>query len=54
MTREMKAATVGVCAIAEADEAVMRQRVAVAVRMLRLVGSGRALSGSVIRIVGKK
>ena len=54
MTRDMKAATVRVCAVAEGDEAVRRQRVAVAVGMLRLVGSGRAPSGSVIRIVGRE
>jgi hypothetical protein len=52
MTREMRAATVRVCAVAEWDEAVMRRRVHVAVRILRLGGGGRALSGSVIDMVG--
>ena len=52
VTRGMRAATVGVCAVAEWDEAVMRRRVHVAVRMLRLGGGGRAVSGSMIDMVG--
>ena len=52
LTRKMKAATVRVCAVAECGEAVRWQRVGVAVRLLRVVGGGRASSDSVISIVG--
>jgi hypothetical protein len=52
LTREMKAATVRVCAVAEGGEAVRWQRVGVAVRLLRVIGGGRALRDTVIGIVG--
>ena len=52
VTRGMRAATVGVCAVAEWEKAVRRRRVHVAVRMLRLGGGGRAVSGSMIDMVG--
>ena len=52
VTRGVRAATVGVCAVAEWDEAVRRRRVHVAVRRLGLGGGGRALSGSTIDMVG--
>ena len=48
----MKAATVRVCAAAVGDEAVMGQRVGIAMKMLRGSGGGHAPSGNVIGIVG--
>jgi hypothetical protein len=54
MTREMKAATVRVCVVAEWDEAVTGQHRHVAVRVLRTSGGGRALSGIVINLVGTR
>jgi hypothetical protein len=54
MTREMKAATVRVCAVAEWDEAVIRRLVHIAVRTPRLGGGGRALSGNSVDMVARK
>jgi len=52
VTREMKAATVRVCAVAEWGDAVRRRHGHIAMRVLRASGGGRARSGRVISIVG--
>jgi hypothetical protein len=54
MTREMRAATVRVCAVAEWDESVIERCVHIVVGMLRLGGGGRGLSGNSINMVDRE
>ena len=54
MTREMRAATVRVCAVADWDEVLTGRHGHVAVSVLRTSGGGRAPSGIVINLGGKR